>query len=224
MKCFAACFLKIAILAVCAVIQPFSERPTLAADTPKISLTPSAGSMNTQIVVGGDGFPAGQKVAIYLGVPNAGFGGQRYSETTADNSGKFSATFVMPGTWPNGDPILETRLSVVAATADGAIKASAEFAFTPAPLDTLGWKAYANAKFGFRLMLPPGWDAIDQGELIDLRASAGEIKLTLMPATSIGNGNPNGAPVFAMSLEDYARIAAPIERNANSAFTLQEIH
>src|SRR5258708_21895656 len=106
MKRFAVFLFTITVLAVCTVPQSLIGQAVMAAATPKISLTPNAGSMNTQITVAGEGFPSGQKIAIYLGVANAGFGGQTYAETNADGNGKFSTAFVMPGVWPNGDPIL----------------------------------------------------------------------------------------------------------------------
>src|SRR5579871_2625476 len=124
MKRFAVYLLMCTLAAVCVAVQPLEVRQTRAADTPRISVTPNAGGMNTQITVSGQGFPAGQNIAIYLGVANAGFGGTSYAQVTPDNNGAFSAAFSMPGTWPNGDPILETRLAVVAATADNAVKAS----------------------------------------------------------------------------------------------------
>src|SRR5690242_5471967 len=113
MKRLVVNLLMYTILAVYVAVPPLGNRPTLAADSPKISVAPNAGSMNTPVTVSGQGFPAGQNIAVFLGVANAGFGGTTYAQATTDNNGAFSASFTMPGTWPNGDPILETRLAVV---------------------------------------------------------------------------------------------------------------
>src|SRR5579859_2196251 len=146
------------ILIILVILTCFAiQMPSWADGAPTISLTPTAGGMNTQVALTGSSFPAAQQIGVYLGVPGAGFGGSTYAQATTDGNGNFNVTFPVPGAWPNNDPILDPKLTVVAATLDGAVKASATFAFTPAPLDTLGWRTYSSAKFGFQFMLPPGW-------------------------------------------------------------------
>jgi hypothetical protein len=96
---------------------------------PTIRLSPEAGAAGDRVTVEGSGFPAGQNIGIYIGLPNAGYGPQTYAEATADAEGRLTATFVMPATWPDGEPIRAARLIVIAGTPDGSLKAMTPFAY-----------------------------------------------------------------------------------------------
>jgi len=54
-----------------------------------------------------------------------------YGDADTDASGHFTLSFIMPSHWPDGTPITETNLVVVALNQDGSAKATAAFDYLP---------------------------------------------------------------------------------------------
>jgi len=82
--------------------------------------------------VRGTGFPSSVEVVIRLGLPGSGAMSQVYASAMSDNAGNVTVVFLMPAAWPDGKPIAEKRLAIVAVTTDGSARALAEFAYNQA--------------------------------------------------------------------------------------------
>lgn len=104
-----------------------SEQPAAPIVEPSIQLGPNHGTLGTKVVVVGERFPAGSSVEIRLGGLDSEATRSAYALATASQSGAIEATFNMPNYWPNGDPIVQSQLLVVASTPDFVIKATAVF-------------------------------------------------------------------------------------------------
>lgn len=211
------------------LILPDAQSPVkIQAAQPEIHITPDSGSINTQITVNGENFPAGSKVMIFIGLPDEDYANTPYSAAMVEPNGSFITSFVMPGTWANGDPIIDQRLVIVAADSAGRNQASATFDYTPAALETLGWTRYGNDKFAFSLMIPPGWVVRDFDDMIDIEIEdnpdAGSVKILLTPVTFIDGGNVNGKEVANLSLKEYAAIALQYEIGGAGSFSLQQTY
>jgi hypothetical protein len=211
------------LLSLTGTLSPYKAH----AQQPTIHLTPASGTINSQITVDGENFTAGQKVMIFIGLPDTAYANTPYSAALVEKNGTFTTSFVMPGTWANGDPIVESKLVIVAVDAAGDT-ASASFDYTPAPLETLGWTRYGNRKFAFSLMVPPGWVVHDFDDTIDIEIEdnpqAGSIKILLTPVSFIEGGNIGGKEVGKLPLKDYAAIALQYELGGAGTFTLQQTY
>jgi hypothetical protein len=124
-----------ALLAACNLPRPqptalSTANPT--SDQPVIILYPNEGGAGTQVTLTGAGFPANMNLEVHIGIPNAGFGEQAYAKTTSDTKGNVSLNFSMPGQWPDGAPIHDSKLIVVLSNPDGSVKGLAPFNFVPA--------------------------------------------------------------------------------------------
>jgi len=98
---------------------------------PMIVLYPTTGGPGTSVRVSGSGFPAQIRVSVRLGPPSVGATPTSYGDVETDASGRFTLPFTMPSHWPDGTPIVETNLVVVALNQDGSIKATAAFDYIP---------------------------------------------------------------------------------------------
>ena len=92
---------------------------------PTISLTPDKGKGGSSITVTGQHFPEWSRVEIHLGGLDTEATRQAYAATTANGEGDIDVDFALPDHWPNGDPIVQPQVVVVAATPDFVSKASA---------------------------------------------------------------------------------------------------
>jgi hypothetical protein len=110
-----------------------SEDGVTPSSEPTISINPQAGGANTQVVVSGFDFPAGTAATIRIGPPDVGATPQTYGSAIAAEDGRFIIYFLMPDRWPDGQPIIETDLMVIALNEDGGLKATAPFEFQPDP-------------------------------------------------------------------------------------------
>jgi hypothetical protein len=100
-------------------------------DEPLISVSPQSGGANTEVVVSGENFPAGTAVMLRLGPPDVGATPNSYGSAVADGDGRFTLTFLVPESWPDGTPITTPELTVIVINEDGSVKATAPFAFQP---------------------------------------------------------------------------------------------
>jgi hypothetical protein len=155
-----------------------SDLTMLAAAQPAITISPDSGGPGAHITVNGSDFPAGETVRFFLTVPGneadaerqvsapltantfaprmAPLGAERQADTAlviVGSDGSFAATFVLPLSWPNGERIVEPKLSIIAATEGFSTKARADFTFD----SEAGFKPYVNNEGGFVLQLPKGW-------------------------------------------------------------------
>jgi len=105
--------------------------PAIEQAEPAIVLDPMTGGPGTPVVVIGSGFPAKIPVSVRLGPPSVGATPQSYGDTTTDAEGIFTLSFTMPAQWPDGAPITQSEMVVVALNEDGSIKATAPFDYTP---------------------------------------------------------------------------------------------
>ncbi|MGB8645765.1 MAG: hypothetical protein WCF84_11050 [Anaerolineae bacterium] len=105
--------------------------PTNTPATPSITLNPTSGGARTWVTVAGRGFPGGAHIRLHLG--SAGTGASNsYAEAIADPTGRVTLALLMPGEWPDGSPITDSPLMVVAATLDSSVQATAPFSYQPA--------------------------------------------------------------------------------------------
>ena len=96
---------------------------------PAVVIAPTGGTARTSVTVRGTGFPSSVEVVIRLGLPGSGAMSQVYASTVSDTAGNVTVVFLMPAAWPDGKPIVEKRLAIVAVTTDGSARALAEFAY-----------------------------------------------------------------------------------------------
>jgi hypothetical protein len=96
-------------------------------DVPVIVLSPQSGGANTQVVVTGENFPVGTAVTLRLGPPDVGATPFSYASGAAGGDGRFTMSFHVPAAWPDGMPITEAVLTVIALNDDGSVKATAPF-------------------------------------------------------------------------------------------------
>jgi hypothetical protein len=219
--------IRLLLLGVCfALGTPFFASQASAA-SPTIQIDPSIGEINTQITVTGQNFAVGANVQIFIGTSTSELADAVYSATTVEENGTFKTSFVMPGTWPTGEPITNRNLMIVAKDVANSVQASAAFMFIAPPLESIGWRRFSNEKFGFTLMLPPGWIMQDNGNgftiLIEDNPQAGQITSILTPATQIEGGKDANVEVHNLALEDYAKIALSYELGGAGTFILQKI-
>jgi hypothetical protein len=104
------------------VVRPAVHEPT-------IWLTPDAGGADVEVTVEGAGFPADLLLAVYVGLPNAGYGPANYVTFVSDATGAFRVSFALPATWPDGRRITQPRLIVITSTEDGRVKALAPLTY-----------------------------------------------------------------------------------------------
>ena len=113
----------------------------VSAPNPSLDVEPSSGGAQTQVTVGGSGFPANTAVNLYLGTLDGQHGGagggQVYASTVSDRNGNYTLAFAMPSQWPNGDPIRTGRIVVLVANSDFSVQVSGTFSYaTAAPTAT----------------------------------------------------------------------------------------
>lgn len=106
---------------------------TLSA-VPSISIDPQNGGANTQVLVSGVDFPPDTAVSVRLGPPDVGATPQTYGSGMSGADGRFNLSFIIPGQWPDGQPIVEPQLLVIVLNDDGSIKATMPFEFQSSPI------------------------------------------------------------------------------------------
>lgn len=116
------------------VAQAVSDFHYLPVAQQDISISPARGKAGTRVVVAASGFPPDQLVGIYLG----GRDGARpltqvYALGTTDDRGYLNQTFTVPDHWPDGAPIQDEQVEIVARTKDESVLASAGFDYEPSP-------------------------------------------------------------------------------------------
>lgn len=96
---------------------------------PSLTIQPGEGGLASQVALHGENWPAGQKVNIHLASATVAFdAAQVIAATEADAAGRFDVSITVPATWPNGAAISDAVLTWIASSADGQIKATADFA------------------------------------------------------------------------------------------------
>lgn len=104
------------------------------AANPSIDLSPSSGPAGTRVTASGGGFPANSLVNLYLGTLDGQHGGTGssniYASAYADRNGRYSLTFTVPSSWPDGEGVDEDELVVLVANDDFSVQVSATFGFT----------------------------------------------------------------------------------------------
>ncbi|MEM7537521.1 MAG: hypothetical protein AAF639_35450, partial [Chloroflexota bacterium] len=115
--------------------EPTGPTPTPDVfDGPTLQINPRSGTQGTVIALNGGGFPANTTLGIYLAGLVSNRDGRSDPDSLAtirtDARGNFSGNFTMPGTWPDGSPILTGRLAIMIATSDFADRATATFSYT----------------------------------------------------------------------------------------------
>jgi hypothetical protein len=202
----------------------FSPQESHAAQ-PEIQVNPDTATINSQITVNGENFPSDVKIYIFIGLPDSSYANTPYSAALTDSGGKFTTTFVMPGTWSNGNPIIDHELLIIASAMEQRTTAIALLHYEPAPLETLGWTRYGNSKFGVSLMVPPGWVVQEFDDVVDIQIEdnpqAGSVKLLFTPITFLNGGNIDGKEVRSLPLRDYAAVALQYEIGGAGTFDLQ---
>ena len=94
---------------------------------PSINLSPTSGGAGTRVTAAGAGFPPNAPVAVYLATLDTAIGKgavQQYVSGMADSSGRYSLSFTMPSTWPNGSNVIQNKIVVTVALPDFSVSAS----------------------------------------------------------------------------------------------------
>ncbi len=111
-------------------------QPTVAPN-PYARVNPSSGGAGTQVTVQGGGFPANTALNLILGgvvTASSANAAPPVANTVSDVNGNFTASFTMPSTWPDGQPITSGKLVILVATTNFGVETSATFDFfTTAP-------------------------------------------------------------------------------------------
>ena len=94
-----------------------------------LTLTPDRGTLGQTIEVTGGGFVPQTRIALRLGVPNAGLSRQDLATAIADVQGAIAVDLTLPNEWPGADSPITERELVIAAVDDeqGQTLASARF-------------------------------------------------------------------------------------------------
>ena len=120
-------------------VDPTATAPVLS-EGPSATISPNAGSANTQVTIIGSGFPANTRVDVYLAglvrASTAREAPRSYANTTTDRDGNYRLTFAMPATWASGEPLLTGRLAVLVATQDFATRATVSFEYIAPTVQT----------------------------------------------------------------------------------------
>jgi hypothetical protein len=128
---------------------------------PQISISPTSAAPGVTITVAGSGFAAAGSVSIFLNKSSAeNVPANPIATARADANGAFTASFALPAAWPDGAPLIETHIVILATSADGKLKATAAL-----NLQTqAAGEPYINAEGDFSLLLPPGWTVSEPRE------------------------------------------------------------
>lgn len=114
--------------------------PTAERTGPAISINPTSGTADTQVAVTATGFPANTQLDLYLAglvaARAAADGPRSYVTATTDGNGNAILNFVLPTTWPSGDPLLTGQLVILVATPDFTTRANATFYYTAPTVPT----------------------------------------------------------------------------------------
>ena len=117
---------------------------------PYLQLRPATGGAETRVTARGGGFPADVEVRIFLaGLVRSSGGGrdeqpETYATAVSNSTGDFEVTFAMPRTWPDGREIETGPLSLLAATVDFNVTATARFDYVAANVPTPTWTPTAT--------------------------------------------------------------------------------
>lgn len=118
----------------CASAAPTAPEvmPTASPATagPRLTVTPPAGTLNSQLTLDGAGFPASTRVRIRLSTQNASREPHFIGEVLTNDGGQFKLIFITPSVWPDGSPVTEQALTFSAMTLDDAVSASADYTNT----------------------------------------------------------------------------------------------
>lgn len=148
-KSLALFIVALTTLIGCAASTPATSAPApeAAAASPALVIEPASGAPGSDIIVNGQGFPAGAAMSIHLAPPNRGLDSTSHASATIGEDGAFRTSFTMPATWASGQTITEPELVVVAKNGDGSIKASAPFRLEQPESDApVGEKRIATAE------------------------------------------------------------------------------
>ncbi|MCB0104700.1 MAG: hypothetical protein KDE53_02300, partial [Caldilineaceae bacterium] len=114
--------------------------PTVARKGAAATVNPSSGTAGTAVTISATGFPANTRIDLYLaGLVRASAVAERpqsYATATTDGNGNATLPFVLPTTWPSGEPILTGDLVMLVATQDFATRANTAFAYTAPTVPT----------------------------------------------------------------------------------------
>lgn len=126
----------------------FTHTPTPRV-RPAVQISPSSGTAGTVVSVSCTGYPAHTRLGVYLAglVQTRGAATQQpyeYASTVTDGNGRCQPfSFAMPALWPDGRPLESGEITVLLATDNFAVRASAVFSYT-APTPTPVSAPYAE--------------------------------------------------------------------------------
>ena len=120
-----ACLAILLPLAGCAAPARAPNATATRPAAPVITLKPTAVSPNQQLTVDGAGFPPDAPVAVRIEPASGGRPPAQVARIQTNGIGAFKLLFTVPGTWPDGAPIAEREVMIVASAADGAQDARA---------------------------------------------------------------------------------------------------
>jgi hypothetical protein len=131
---------KLALLAVSALLTACSGVASTASktsppSTPRLTLTPSQGPLNTELSIEGSGFPVAAPVRITMGEVEATRPAQFIGQVAANERGAIKLAFILPSLWSDGTPITERQLRFTALVSQSDA-VYADYTNTSAPAQT----------------------------------------------------------------------------------------
>jgi len=100
---------------------------------PSIQLSATTAGPGSWVTVSGEGFPPGAVVTVSVASTTANVPPQTYAVFQTPPSGQFSITFALPANWPDGTPIADGDLVVMAVAQGANVYASATLHYVPVP-------------------------------------------------------------------------------------------
>ncbi len=161
--------------------------PTKSA--PELSLNVTETTPNQQIVVQGQGFAPNAVVVLYYAESETNLG-PAVAQTISSGKGDFQVELLAPTAWPGADFRGETRLMIVAETAD-----SSEIASTPIVIEYQGAiTRFENEDAGYALDIPSDWGSTDS-QMTPLG------NLILLGPTPLYPGSPSNSIVISVDTQ-----------------------
>ena len=120
-----ACLTILLPLAGCAAPARSPSATATRPAAPGITLKPSASAPNQQLTVDGAGFPPDAVVTVRIEPASGGRAPAQVARIRTNGIGAFKLLFTVPGNWPDGAPVAERDVMIVARAEDGAQEARA---------------------------------------------------------------------------------------------------
>ncbi len=190
-------FLSVACASQSVEEQPADEiAPVESQPNAQVTLSETNSAPNQQIVVQGQGFPPNEVVVIYYAESETNLG-PAVAQTISSPMGDFQLELLTPTSWPGADLRGETRLRIVAETAQTPVMASA-----PITIEYDGAIIrFENTAAGYAIEIPDGWGATD-----DQMTPLGTV--ILLGPEPIYPGSPSNSTIITVDVNQLDELGA----------------